>query len=166
MFQGNHIWSLWRICNIELNDHMDIENERNCSIWCWEREENLGRTWVGKNLIKEEFWGDILSWQDNVLMEDVWSVDNRGYIFWRDDVQIIDLFFNFLRLTTKMRRYFVKDMFKHSKSVILSNDTLEGFIVKGCWRTRYGIGNGLVKCSGHDDVKLTWFVMEKFYQKS
>ena len=57
-------------------------------------------------------------------------------------------------------------MFKHSTSVILRDDVLEVFLGS---RTKDSIGDGLVKCLGHDDVSLTGFVMEEFshrrYQK-
>ena len=36
---------------------------------------------LGKNLLKEEVWGDILSGKDNVIIEDVLPVDKRGKIF-------------------------------------------------------------------------------------
>ena len=64
------------------------------------------------------------------------------------------MFWNILRLTTNMRESFVEDMFKHSPSIILSDVVLEGFVGQGYGRTKYGIGNGRGKCSGHDDVSL------------
>ena len=59
-----------------------------------------------------------------------------------------------------MRGSFAEDMFKHSPFVIISDDVLEGFVGKGCSRTKDGFGNGLRKCLVHDDVSLTYFVME------
>ena len=43
MFQGNYRWSLWILYHRVLNVHVDIENEGNWSIWCREKEENIGR---------------------------------------------------------------------------------------------------------------------------
>ena len=54
-------------------------------------------------------------------------------------------------------------MFNYYPSVILRDDVLEGFLGKGCGRTNCGVGNGLGKCSGHDDVSLTGFVVEEFF---
>ena len=143
MFQGNHIWSLWCLYHRELNFHVDVENKRNWSIGCQEKEESLGRTWVGKNLFNEEVWGDKLCGQDNVLIEDIWYVDKRGHIFWRYNAHIIDLFLHILRLTTNMMRYFVKDMFKKYPSIVICDDVLEGFVWEGCGRTKYGVVDSL-----------------------
>ena len=70
------------------------------------------------------------------------------------------MFLLILRLTTKMKGYFTEDMFKHYPYVILRYDVLDGVVGKGCGRTKYGVGNGLVKCPGHDGGSLTVFVME------
>ena len=54
----------------------------------------------------------------------------------------------------------MEEMFNNYPSAILRDDMLEGFVGKGCGRTKYGVGNGLVKCPGHDGGSLTVFVME------
>ena len=59
----------------------------------------------------------------------------------------------------------MEDTFKHSLSVILPDDMLEGFVGEGYGRTNDGIGNGLRKCPGYDDVSLIGFVVEYFSYK-
>ena len=54
----------------------------------------------------------------------------------------------------------MEDISKRSPYVILRDDVLEGFLGKECIRTKDGVGNGLGKYSGHDDVSLTGFVIK------
>ena len=60
-------------------------------------------------------------------------------------------------------------MFEHYPSIILCDDILGEIVGKGCSRDEDGVGGGLGKCSGHDDIFLTGFFMEYFshrrYQK-
>ena len=59
-----------------------------------------------------------------------------------------------------MRGSFAEDTFKNSPYIILCDGVLKVFVGKGCVRTKDGVGNGLGKCSRHNDVSLTGFVME------
>ena len=81
--------------------------------------------------------------QDNILMEDVSYIDKRGQIFEIYYAKFIDLFLHILRLNTKMRGSFVKEMFKNYPFVIFRDDVLEDFLGKECGRTKDGFGNGL-----------------------
>ena len=42
-----------------------------------------------------------------------------------------------------MRGSFAEDIFNHALSVILNDDTLEGFVGKGCGRKKDGFWNGI-----------------------
>ena len=56
-----------------------------------------------------------------------------------------------------MRGSFLEDIFDHSPSIILCDETLEGLIGDGWDRSNDGVGGGLGKCSGNDDVNLEGF---------
>ena len=86
---------------------------------------------LGKDLIKKEVGVNIISGEDDVIVEDGCSVDKAGKVFCRDDLQSIDLFIHTLHLTTETRGPFVEDMSKHSPPVIFRDDMLEGLVGKG-----------------------------------
>ena len=44
-----------------------------------------------------------------------------------------------------MRGYFAEYMFEHYPDAILRGGVLEGYVGKGCDRTKDRVGNGLVK---------------------
>ena len=92
-------------------------------------------------------------------MKDGFSVDKKARSSEFDDSQIIDMFLQILRLTTKIRVSFLDDMFKQSTSIMLCDYTLEGFIGEGCGREKDRIENGLSKCPLHDNVCLTSLVI-------
>ena len=60
-------------------------------------------------------------------------------------------------------------MLKNSPAIILCDDMLGVLVGKGCKVDEDGVGGGLGKCLGHDDICLTRFFMEDFshrrYQK-
>ena len=75
------------------------------------------------------------------------------------------MFLHTLRLTTKMRGSFSEKMFKHYPAVILCDDMLEVFVGGECSRKKDGVGNGLGKCSGYNNVSLKVFVMEELFHR-
>ena len=48
----------------------------------------------------------------------------------------------------------MEETFKHSSAVILCDDMLEGIVGEGYIWMEDGIGDGIGKCSGHDDIGL------------
>ena len=70
------------------------------------------------------------------------------------------MFLQIIRLTTKIRGSFSEDMLNLSPYVILYDDLLEVCLGEGCSITKDGDENIPVKCSGHDYVSFTLFVME------
>ena len=80
MFKDNYIWILQSIYHRELNNHIEIENEVNRSIWLQDKVETLVGYLLDKNFFKGEVWGDILSRKDNVLIKYGCSVNKGGQI--------------------------------------------------------------------------------------
>ena len=62
---------------------------------------------MGKNFIKEEVGGNIMSGEDEVIVEDGCPVNKIGKVFYGYDPHIIDMFLRIIRLTTEMRGPFV-----------------------------------------------------------
>ena len=79
---------------------------------------------LGKNLLKWEVGGNILSGEDDIIVEDVCSIEKRGKVFCRDDPQIMDLYLNILCLTTNIRSPFAEGMLEHYPDVIRRDEML------------------------------------------
>ena len=58
---------------------------------------------LGKDLMNEEVGGNIFYGEDAVLVEDGCTIYKRGKVFYRYDLQIIDMFLQILRFPTNIR---------------------------------------------------------------
>ena len=159
MFQSNNRWSLWILFCRELNDHIEVEINKIVLFGAKKSRKTLAGHSLGKNLFKDGDLGDILSGYNNFIIEDRCSIYKRGKISQIDDSYIIDLCLHILRLTTNVRGSFAEDMFNYSPDIILRDDVLEGFLVKGCSRTKYCVGSGIGNFRVHDDVDFTAFAV-------
>ena len=159
MFQSNNRWSLWILFCRELNDHIEVEINKIVLFGAKKSRKTLAGLSLGKNLFKDGDLGDILSGHNNFIIEDRCSIYKRGKISQIDDSYIIDLCLHILRLTTNVRGSFAEDMFNYSPDIILRDDVLEGFVVKGCSGPNNVVGGGLGKFPGHDDLGFSGFLM-------
>ena len=59
-----------------------------------------------------------------------------------------------------------KSSFTRDLKFILRDYVLGVFLGEGCNRNKDGVGNGIGKFSGHDNVSLKGFVMEELFHRS